>query len=321
MDVLITSAYADPQPISAFRTVAGSDRFGIHRVMDDPERAEIVLFVENSHYGDDQFFLALRRHPWVRRYPEKCFMYNEHDRPYCPLPGLYCSMPRPYFDRTRQRACDYLYTHNLYVEETASIVRDPDLLFSFVGRRNARVRDRILELRHREAHIRDTTHFDAYLQEQNHGTDAVSYAEVMARSRFVLCPRGVGTGSQRLFETMRAGRVPVILSDDWVEPDGPRWAEFSLRIRESEVESVPALLEAHDVRWREMAHAARAGWEEWFAPDVKFHRTVEGCLDILRTRRVPEAVVQRIPRPFPLYVKNRTRAVARQALLAVGRAR
>jgi hypothetical protein len=321
MEVLITSAYADSQPISAFREIARRDRFGVHHLTDDPERADVILFVENSQYHYDAFFRVLRRHPWVREHPEKCFMYNEHDRPYCPLPGLYCSMPRRYFDRSRQRACDYVITHNPYIQETARDVAPPDLLFSFVGRRNAPVRDRILELRHPAAHIQDTTHFDAYLQERNVGEEALNYAQVMRRSRFVLCPRGVGTGSQRLFETMQAGRVPVILSDEWVEPDGPCWEEISVRIPESQVASIPARLEDRDPHWAEMARAARAAWEEWFAPEVKFHRMVEGCLEILRSRRRPEAVAQRIPRPFPLYTKNRARSVARRVLLAVGKAR
>lgn len=285
---------------------------------DDPERADLILFVENSQYHHDPFFHLLRRHPWVVQYREKCFMYNEHDRPYCPLPGLYCSMPRRYFDRSRQRACDYVYTHNPYVEEAAHGLDRPELLFSFVGRRNAPVRGRVLELRHPSAYIQDTTHFDAYLQERNVGREALNYAEVMGRSRFVLCPRGVGTASQRLFESMQAGRVPVILSDEWVEPEGPRWEAFSIRIPESQVASIPARLEELDPRWAEMAGAARAAWEEWFAPEVKFHRTIEGCVDILRSRRRPEAVEQRIPRPFALYAESRARSIARRVLLTVG---
>ena len=32
----------------------------------------------------------------------------------------------------------------------------------------------------------------------------------MFRSKFFLCPRGTGTSSIRLYETLSAGRVPVI---------------------------------------------------------------------------------------------------------------
>lgn len=321
MDVLITSAYADPEPLSTFRETARRDRFGIHHTTEDPERADLILFIENSQYHNDPFFGELRRHPWVREYREKCFMYNEHDRPYCPLPGLYCSMPRRYFDRSRQRGCGYVHTNNPYIEEAALSVDRPDLLFSFIGaRRTALVRARILALRHPAGYIHDTSHFDAFRQ-GNVGEEALNYARIMARSRFVLCPRGIGVGSFRLFETMQAGRVPVILADEWVEPDGPRWKEFSIRIPESQVASIAARLEERDRDWAEMARAARAAWEEWFAPEVKFHRTVEGCLDILRSRRRPEAVAQRIPRPFAVYAEYRARYLARRVLGAVRKAR
>src|SRR2546423_4170060 len=40
--------------------------------------------------------------------------------------------------------------------------------------------------------------------------------EICKASKFILCSRGVGTSSVRLFDTMRMGRVPVILSDQWL---------------------------------------------------------------------------------------------------------
>jgi len=319
MDVLITSAYPDAQPVTAFREMAARDRFGVHHVTEDAAAAGMILFVENSHYDDDGFFRVLRRHPLVRAYPEKTFMYNEHDRPYCALPGVYCSMPAPWFDRRRQRATGYLLGPNPLVGE-ARLNTAPDLLFSFAGRRNAPVRSRILALRHPAAHLADTTHLDAYVHLKDRRDEARSYVELLGRSRFVICPRGVGTGSVRLFETLQAGRVPVIVSDDWVEPDGPRWDQLSLRVRESEIERIPALLEEHDARWGEMARAARAAWEAWFAPEVRFHRMVESCQEIARARTRPEAAVNRIPRPLLLYARYRARAAARRVALRLGRA-
>jgi hypothetical protein len=116
---------------------------------------------------------------------------------------------------------------------------------------------------------------------------------------------------------MQAARVPVILNDDWVAPEGPAWDSFSLRVPEAEADRVPQLIREHDKRWPEMAREARRNWEEWFAPEVVFHRMVESCADILRTRSIPEAVAQRYPRPLPLYLKNRARLVLRPVKLYV----
>lgn len=316
LKVLVTSAYPDPEPISLFREMVPLDRFGAHSVTDDPGEADVILFVENSHYEDDPFFRALRRHPLVRRHREKAFMYNEHDRPYCPLPGVYASMPRQWFDATRQRAWGYVKTQNPYIEALAR-EQTPDLLFSFSGRRTAEVRSRVLDLRHPGALLWDTGSYDAYVV-VNQGAEPMKYAEILGRSRFVVCPRGIGTSTQRLFETIRAGRVPVILSDEWVEPHGPAWERFSLRVPESDVHLIPGLVEEHDARWSEMSREARTAWEEWFADDVKFHRIVEHCRDIERSRTRPEAQAQRIPRPFPLYARNCVRSLARRVAKRLG---
>jgi hypothetical protein len=311
MKVLVTSAYSDPEPVSTFRDLMRRDRFRVHVKVGDPEEADAILFVENSHYQDDPFFRAVRRHPWVRAHREKCFMYNEHDRPYCVLPGVYCSAPAGAFDPRRQRACGYVRLLNPCIEGAAARLV-PDLLFSFVGRRNARVRGAILELRHPDGMVEDTSTFDAFASAADPGPAHRRYAEVLARSRFVLCPRGVGTSSIRLFETLQAGRVPVILSDAWVPPRGPAWDEFSLRVPEREVAGLPALLQAEEGRWSEMARRAREAWEEWFAPEVVFHRTVESCAELLRVRRLPEAVAARIPQR--MYLEYRLRALVRPAV-------
>ena len=93
----------------------------------------------------------------------------------------------------------------------------------------------------------------------------------------------------RLFETMRAGRPPVILADDWVPPDGPAWERFSVRVREEDYRSIPARREALEPEAAAMGRQARQAWEEWFSPAVIFHRVTEDCLSIARTpRRLPE---------------------------------
>ena len=57
------------------------------------------------------------------------------------------------------------------------------------------------------------------------------------------------------------GRVPVILSDAWVAPDGPAWEEFSIRIPERQLDEVPRLLETYASRFDLMGvRAVKPGW-------------------------------------------------------------
>jgi len=97
--------------------------------------------------------------------------------------------------------------------------------------------------------------------------------------------------------------VPVILSDEWLEPQGPCWEKFSLRVPEADVALIPALLEERETAAVEMGLLARAQWEEWYSERVCFHRVIEWCLDIKRRRRIPESWARFFPyiqylRPF-----------------------
>ena len=95
-----------------------------------------------------------------------------------------------------------------------------------------------------------------------------SFRDVTRRSRFVICPRGVSPSSIRLFEAMEAGSVPVIISDDLELPLGPRWEEFSLRVREQDIDDIPRLIERRQDQASEMGAAARRTWETYFSPQA-----------------------------------------------------
>ena len=108
----------------------------------------------------------------------------------------------------------------------------------------------------------------------------------------MLCPSGVSPSTVRLFEVMKTGRVPVIISDEWVPPEGPDWASFSVRVPESELETIPALLERLKGSARGMGEVGRRAWEDWFSDDVAFHRTVEWCQSIAESRSRPESALR-----------------------------
>jgi hypothetical protein len=69
----------------------------------------------------------------------------------------------------------------------------------------------------------------------------------------------------RLFETLKAGRVPVIIADRYVLPEGIDWESCSVRVRERDIAGIPGLLRSHLDRWPEMAAEARRVWERHFS--------------------------------------------------------
>jgi hypothetical protein len=146
-----------------------------------------------------------------------------------------------------------------------------------------------MALWHPRAYLEDTSATVSLEQKQkplfmvNYShNDKMRYGNIIARSKFVLCPRGHACSSWRLFETMKAGRVPVIISDQWVPPVGPAWERFSIRVRQKHVAQIPAIIERYEPQAEMMGRLARTAWEEWFSAETCFHRTVEWCLYLKR---------------------------------------
>lgn len=276
---------AEWTPLAEFKTLASLDRFGAHTLTDSAENADVILFVD-AHMPHDWRLSAIMNHPLTRQFPHKTLIYNDRDRPWCVLPGLYVSMPQSSFDKRRQIAVPYYKNHNEQVKPEDTI--QPDLLFSFMGQRSHPVREPLLALTHPRACIEDTSHTNLFDLAEDRDEERIqaqkrSYLEVMQRSKFVLCPRGHGATSFRLQEALTLGRVPVIISDEWVPPAGIRWNTCALRVREADADTIPALLEAQETDYPAMAAHARQAYEDWLAPDVFFHHIVEHCRALIES--------------------------------------
>lgn len=265
--------------------VARLDRVGEHTLVDDPEGADIVLFTECNQLGGDWRLGVIRSSETARRHRERTFVYDQRDRPWCAFPGVYVSMPASAFDHRRQAATSYVPApephRRLGLEAPPDVA--PDLLASFVGSATHAVRQPIFELRSPRLHVERVEDF------MFHDSTSVDFeerrrrfAEVLFRSKFVLCPRGHGTASIRLFESLAAGRVPVVISDQWMAPPGPEWDRFAVRWSEQDpLEPLLDYLEELEPRASAMGALARQAFLDWFAPDVLFHR-VATQLDELR---------------------------------------
>src|SRR5262249_9562090 len=160
-------------------------------------------------------------------------------------------------------------------------------LYSFFGEKNSAVRTALMANKHRRGLIRDTTGARLWQMEAGPSRDAFTseYADAIKGSQVILCPRGYGPATFRLFEAMEMGRVPVILSDEWVPPPGPPWHKFSVRIPEALIGNIDAILSGISKQHEEMGLEARHVWTQWFAKPVCFHRLIELCVEIQNTRR------------------------------------
>jgi exostosin family protein len=265
-------------PVAKLEQLAELDRIGDHELA-DPISADVILFPQCHMLPRDWRLDTIRQHPLTVRHREKVMVFDERDRPWCGFPGIYVSMPRGHFDRRYQRPWGYFPTAPLPDSR-----QEPDLLYSFVGSPSHRCRKRLLELRHPDAVVEQVRGFTFYDPTSvDFERRRAHFRSIVMRSRFVLCPRGKGTSSIRLYETLAAGRVPVIISDDWVAPDGPGWERFSLIWPEAKLAGLVELLEETDDHWAEMSARARAAYQEFFAPDAWFGRVMDLCRDLQRS--------------------------------------
>jgi hypothetical protein len=293
--LLLSVAEEDPRDDSfhrgAYTRLKQSAEMGKsrHGLVDDPAEADIILFAE-LHI---MFAFEVRRHPCYKSFRNKCFAFAVDDRLLAFLPGVYASIEKSWYSPRRVRSGFYLsILENPYAHfDPAPIERD--FLYSFVGSAiNSPTRAALAKLRHPRGVFIDTSReslpiLSAGTLEQR-TVFWKKYADIAGRSKFALCPRGAGTSSIRLFEMMRMGRTPVILADEWVPPEGPRWEQFSIRIPESEAMNVPQILEKRENEAIALGLKARQEWERWFAPEAVFNTVVDWCLEIKDSRRLPE---------------------------------
>ena len=305
--VLLSATPADDQtpdhlaPLEDMRKRAAHDRRQVHRLTTDPEAADVILFVES--YGAGWHFERVRRHRFTRRYREKCFLFcsNPYVIPF--LPGIYTGLDERWASRRTVSGFHLGAAENEFATFTPPTA-DLPYLYSFVGSiGNAVVRRQLATLAHPRSYFQDTSaEFARVLQREMDEAERREYhrryADVTKASKFVLCPRGLSVSSIRLFETMRMGRVPVILSDGWIEPPGPEWERFAIRLPEREFARLPRILAEREHESVEMGERARREWLEWFAEDTAFHTAVEWCLRIKAQRRVPERLAR-----WPVYLQ------------------
>jgi len=232
--------------------------------------ADCVLQMEGAPQLKARFLDCYRR--GEPEHPRR-FVWDSGDLPTGAMAGLYVSLPSYMHDRRRHRA----FCLPIRCAETvrAYDISDATHLYGFFGAISSGLRARMAAILRGQPEpqrglieIRDSIWHQMF---DRSGLRAKQdYAESLRRCRFNLCPRGsvlAGTGS-RLYETMQAARVPVIISDWMTLPEGVDWNSCSVRVKERDLARIPQILESYSEQWPSMAHHARREWEAHFSEEA-----------------------------------------------------
>lgn len=272
------------------RRALGARPHPLYRLAAQPAEADLIVMCEPTQLSQQIWAPRLRAHPLVRTHPEKIYVASEEDSPLGFFPGIYCSLPKPNFDPRLHRTWIYRGTLNPFIAAHPLKAVEPALLGIFNGAASHPVRTRLLALapslaaKGIQVSETQTCKFNANPTDPALRPEQLSYIKNILGAKFSLCPRGTGTGSFRLQESMALGRAPVIISDAWVPVKGPDFRTCAIFVREAELARLPAILRAHEPRWREMGRCAQAVWTEYFDPRHSCHRALDQLADLARHR-------------------------------------
>ena len=137
-----------------------------------------------------------------------------------------------------------------------------DILYSFIGMSNHPARTAVFELPiPKDAIIKKRTGWHWWggdktkQREEQH-----EYQDVLARSRFSLCPRGTGASTLRFWESLQAGAIPVHIADDCMLPAGIDWNSCVIQVPEKDVQKIDTIIRSlspeKEVALRHKAYAA-----------------------------------------------------------------
>jgi hypothetical protein len=257
---LLTALYAD------------SDDF---RIVSDTASADCIILTRGPQLSDRptlQYFKPLRKSDITT------LVWDYGDFPLGRMSGFYCSLSASLFDRKRHRSLCYPITYNELVDDADKSIASRQ--YSFVGGITSRVRKHLAGLKG-DGLVKIQGGDWNNMFDRSGSRWKNEFVNSLNVGRFILCPRGNGVGSVRLFEAMKSRRVPVIISDKFVLPSGIQWENCSVRVPERHVREIPKLLERFETSWPAMADSARRSWEDHFSEKTLLTTIGRATMEIL----------------------------------------
>jgi hypothetical protein len=258
-------ACTDPHLLDAIRTEL-LQRPGVVEA-EDVEEADALIVHEPWAFREWRYIDRLVADPVVGRHAHKVYTVNSDDAAAGLLRGVYTCLRRSRFDPKLHAAVPFFAQPNEQVATEAGTPRPPaSLLATWRGnpKSNRPLRQAVLDLCSGSPLFRAES-TESWL---NHGDDEKTrYVALLRSGKFSLCPGGWAPASIRIFESMALGVAPVLIADDFVEPNGPDWATVSLRVPEAELPSLQARLEARAHEYLAIGERAYQAWHQHFRHD------------------------------------------------------
>ncbi len=238
---------------------------------DSPEDADLIILFQKWSFKQRDYVEELIRDPFFSRFSHKLYVIN-YDSTVGEgfLPGGYVSLRNSSrYNPEWFKSIAYPKCYNPLLENPGSVEAPaPNQLFWFRGTLKSHpVRLRLHSLL-RNSKNGQFINVDQLFHEHTE-SDYEVYVRELENTKFVLCPRGTSPNSYRLYESMSVGRCPVIISDDWVQTEGPNWDACSVRIAEKDVNYLEDILLEREKDAHELGAKAKSEWHRFFSTEAK----------------------------------------------------
>lgn len=287
------------------------ETFRLHQVP-DPMQADLLVFPYyleqyTDHHRISGLWDFISRLPWFREREADHLFFSDHDSsaPYFTSSIWFrASVQRHQHD---PRCFAFPYLVDDLGELTA--VSNGELCYhtSFVGYRGFSG-ERLPLLQGIATEPRLVAHLD--IAHGFHGLQDTAtrqlrrqrYRDSLANSLTVLCPRGDGENSIRFFETLSAGRIPVLIADDTLLPLEVQISYDDCLLRISNHDAAQAgtlvyswLAEQTDRQLLERCQLARSIWQTWFSSEGIVRLIVQTLQRHLAVRQQPATFTRTDP--------------------------
>lgn len=246
------------------------------------EGATAVLLQETVSYKDWRYVPRLLGDELLSPRLSRVYTVNQDDCATGLLKGAYSCLPRRRFDRRRHVLIPYAHNPNPLISEVDPAgLAPPTHLASWRGNPEScpRLRQALL----RQLGPRPEFLVESTASWLNHGESELRrYLEVLAAGRFALCPSGWTQITYRIYESLALARVPVLIADGLMLPDGPDWSAISLRIPERQLKRLPQLLQQHSAAAAAMGQRGRKAWLEHYSPQRLLPGIAAALLELIR---------------------------------------
>jgi hypothetical protein len=231
----------------------------------DPERADALILQEKKSIKDFNYVHDLICDPIISKYAHKVYTINDDEYATGLLRGLYTTLPKFRFNIEYHVAVPFMQYPNEFVFSNIGKEIKPCYLASWRGNIKSN------SLRKKLIAYHDLT--QGILLEQTNcclnldSTEKSAYITVVKNAKFSLCPAGRTPVNHRIYESMALGRCPVIISDQFVRPNGPKWNSCALFFRERDLVNLESYLKIHESDHKKFGDNAFSEWERHFSPN------------------------------------------------------